>query len=141
MAFRGLVVAKRILFVDDDPIARALAVAALESDSVNVTVAADGRDALAALGASRFDLLLLDLEMPGIDGFAVLDAVRRSPKTATMPVVVVTGRTDDRSLDQVYRRGANGFAAKPVDWRMLRHQLRFVLRAHLLAESAPVRVA
>ena len=119
----------RFLFVDDDPILREFAQVNLASAAVEVDVASDGVDALEALARSRYDLLLVDLEMPRMDGFDLLAHVRADPATAHLPVVVQTGREDVEAIDRAFRAGATAFVTKPLNWRLLTYQLRFTLRA------------
>jgi CheY-like chemotaxis protein len=119
----------RLLFVDDDPILREFAQVHLSSDAVTVEVAADGLEALEALRRRSYDLLLVDLEMPRMDGFELLAHLRADPATAHLPVVVETGREDVDAIDRAFRAGATAFVTKPLNWRLLTYQLRFTLRA------------
>ncbi|MGJ3265162.1 MAG: ATP-binding response regulator [Salinarimonas sp.] len=119
----------RLLVVDDDPIMRELAVGQLDHPGGEVVTAADGEDALAILTRdARFDLILCDLEMPRMNGFALLAEMRRDPRLRNLPVVVITSRDDMFAVDRAYEVGATSFVAKPVNWRMLGYQLRYVLR-------------
>ena len=119
----------RLLFVDDDPILREFAQVNLASAAVEVDVAADGVEALEALSRRQYDLLLVDLEMPRMDGFDLLAHLRADPATAHLPVVVETGREDVDAIDRAFRAGATAFVTKPLNWRLLTYQLRFTLRA------------
>lgn len=119
----------RLLFVDDDPILREFAQVNLASAAANVDVAGDGVEALEALKAQRYDLLLVDLEMPRMDGFELLAKLRADPATAHTPIVVETGREDVDAIDRAFRAGATAFVTKPLNWRLLSYQLRFILRA------------
>jgi len=118
----------RILFVDDDPILREFAVVNLSSEHASVDTAPDGAAALAAIEAQAPDIMLLDLEMPTLDGFAVLKALRASEKHRDLPVIVVTGREDVEAVDRAFGAGATSFVVKPMNWRLLSHQLRYVHR-------------
>jgi len=118
----------RILFVDDDPILREFAAVNLATEHASVETAADGALALAAIEAQAPDLVLLDLEMPTVDGFAVLKALRASPIHQGLPVIVVTGREDVDAVDRAFAAGATSFVVKPLNWRLLSHQLRYVHR-------------
>jgi signal transduction histidine kinase/DNA-binding response OmpR family regulator/ABC-type sugar transport system substrate-binding protein len=93
-----------VLVVDDDPDLRELHGRLVQQAGGRALMAADGDEALALLGLERPELVLLDLVMPGRDGFAVLEAIRASPATREVPVIVVTGRdlseTDLDSLNQ-----------------------------------------
>lgn len=119
----------RILFVDDDPILREFAQVNLASTTAHVDVAADGIEALQAMGRRRYDILLVDLEMPRMDGFELLRHLREEPLTAHLPIVVETGREDVEAIDRAFRAGATAFVTKPLNWRLLAYQLRFTLRA------------
>ena len=118
-----------ILFVDDDPILREFAQVNLASATAEVDVAADGIEALEMLSRRRYDLLLVDLEMPRMDGFELLARLRADPETAHLPVIVETGREDVDAIDRAFRAGATAFVTKPMNWRLLSYQLRFTLRA------------
>ncbi len=118
-----------LLFVDDDPILREFAQVSLATDAVEVETAADGVEGLAALESSHFDAVLLDLEMPRMDGFQLLSRMRSEARWRDLPVIVVTGREDLESIDRAYRAGATAFTVKPLNWRLLSYQIRFVLRA------------
>jgi len=127
--------AVRILFVDDDPIMREFAVVHLSTDKANVAVAEDGLDALKAVSQDNFDLVLLDLEMPRMDGFEVLAALRADERTRHLPIIVVTGREDVGAIDRAFQAGATSFLVKPINWRLLSYQIRYVFRANQTEQS------
>lgn len=81
-----------ILLVDDDPTVRGLMRKTLERDGADLREAADGVEALARIAERRPDVILLDLEMPGLDGFGVLDELRKSFELRSIPVIVLTAR-------------------------------------------------
>jgi len=118
----------RILVADDDPILREFATVHLSTPVASVETAADGEEAWARLVAEPFDLLISDIEMPNLDGFGLVARIRAEPRLAHLPIVMVTGREDIVSIDRAYEAGATAFATKPVNWRQLSHQLRYVLR-------------
>jgi DNA-binding response OmpR family regulator len=128
--------AVRILFVDDDPIVREFATVHLSTDKAEVHLAEDGEAALHAVSALRPDVVLLDLEMPKLDGFEVLARLRADPATRELPVVVVTGREDVAAIDRAFEAGATSFIVKPINWRLLSYQIRYVLRAGRPERSA-----
>jgi signal transduction histidine kinase len=68
--------------------------------------------------------------MPRLDGFQVLDALRADEATKRLPVIVITGREDVVAIDRAFARGASSFIVKPINWRLLNYQIRFVDRAH-----------
>ncbi|WP_254600809.1 PleD family two-component system response regulator [Caulobacter sp. S45] len=121
--------AVHILFVDDDPIMREFAMVHLSTDKAQVTLACDGVEALEGVAALHPDIVLLDLEMPRLDGFEVLAKLRAGPETRELPVIVVTGREDVGAIDRAFEAGATSFLVKPINWRLLSYQIRYVMRA------------
>lgn len=121
--------AARVLFVDDDPILREFAQVNLSSPKATVDVASNGVEALERLALCDYDVMLVDLEMPVMDGFDTLTAVRADPRTRNLAVIVQTGREDVEAIDRAFRLGATSFVAKPLNWRLLTYQIRYVLRA------------
>ena len=119
----------RILFVDDDPILREFAQVNLASPKAEVDVAADGAEALRKLDGVDYDIVLLDLEMPVLDGFETLARIRANPRTRDLAVIVQTGREDVEAIDRAFRLGATSFVTKPLNWRLFSYQILHVLRA------------
>lgn len=119
----------RILFVDDDPILREFAQVNLASPKADVDVAADGAEALRKLDGVDYDIVLLDLEMPVLDGFETLARIRANPRTRDLAVIVQTGREDVEAIDRAFRLGATSFVTKPLNWRLFSYQILHVLRA------------
>ena len=119
-----------ILFVDDDPILREFASVHLSSEKVTVKTAGDGLMALGCLKTGHPDIILLDLEMPNMDGFQFLDELKRDHPGHDFPVIVVTGREDVVAIDRAYQAGAISFVVKPLNWRQLSYQIRYVHRSH-----------
>lgn len=108
----------RILVVDDDAIFRKLAGVAFGGLGLEVVACADGTSAQAAIAAGGFALVMLDLEVPGLDSFGMIAAVRASG-AGSVPVLVCSGRTDALSRERAMANGATDFVSKPVDWRAL----------------------
>ena len=119
----------RILVVDDDPILREFASVYLTTPMSEVVLASDAATALDILSREVFDIAMIDIEMPGMNGFELVEHIRADEKLRELPVVMVTGREDIVSIDRAYNSGATSFATKPVNWRQLSHQLRYVIRA------------
>ena len=116
-----------ILVVDDLPQNVRLLQAVLEPRGYEVAVAASGAEALARLGAGDIDLVLLDIVMPGMDGYEVCRAIRADPATEFLPVVMITASGEQekrRALDA----GADDFVAKPFDHAELLARVRSLLR-------------
>jgi CheY-like chemotaxis protein len=119
----------RVLFVDDDPILREFALVHLGTDKAEVKAVGDGDEALAVLAHWPADIVLLDLEMPRVDGFEVLRRLGETGRLGDLPVIVVTGREDIAAIDRAYAAGATSFVSKPLNWRLLSYQIRYVRRA------------
>jgi signal transduction histidine kinase len=131
----------RLLAVDDDPIMREFALAQLSQPGCEIVTAEDGEAAWDILetDARGFDLVLTDLEMPRLNGFGLLGQIRASARSAHLPVVVITTRDDVFAIDRAYELGVTSFVSKPVNWRLLGHQLRYVMRTSRM--EAEIRAA
>ena len=103
---------------------------------IDVTVAADGERGLAALRRGRFDVLLLDVMLPGIDGFEVCRRLRASPEWAGLPVLMLTARGEDVDKIVGLELGADDYLAKPFNPRELLARVRAVLRRGAAAPRA-----
>ena len=126
----------RILVVDDDPIHCEFARVYLSTPTATVETAQNGAEGMEKLRSEPFDLVVVDLEMPVMNGFQMIRAIRSDPTLRHLPVVIVTGLEDMESIDLAYDEGATSFVTKPVNWRLLSYQLRYVLRAQKLAAAA-----
>lgn len=118
----------RVLVADDDPTAGLLFRAALAGGDFVPTLVDNGSDALAEFQRNPFDLVLLDVEMPGLDGFEVCEAIRRTHGAAVVPVVLVTGLGDPAFLERAKQLAAD-YIAKPVNWQALPDMLKKLLAA------------
>ncbi len=127
----------RILVVDDDPILREFASVYLSTPVASVETVPDGSSALDCLRRERFDVIVLDIDMPELDGFELLQRIRADESLVHLPVVMLTGREDVLSIDKAYSLGATSFVTKPVNWRELTYQLRYVIRANRALRLAP----
>lgn len=126
-----------ILAVDDDPIQREFCSVYLSTPSVRVETADCAEAGLALLAEKRFAAALVDVDMPGMNGIEMVRVLREDRRFDDLPIMVITGREDMASIDQAYAAGATAFMSKPVNWRLLAHQIRFMVRAHraLLAKG------
>lgn len=126
----------RVLIVDDDAVLRLLAQEALQGFALTVAEADCGEAALAYLQTdSPPDLVLLDVDMPGMDGFEVCRRIRQRFDAVTLPIMMVTGCDDMASIATAYEAGATDFIAKPINWPILGHRARYLLRNAELAQS------
>jgi predicted signal transduction protein with EAL and GGDEF domain/FixJ family two-component response regulator len=124
-----------LLIVDDDHVMRMLEAETLARFGFDVREAEDGEQALELLVGPPPDLILLDVDMPGINGFEVCRHIRKRWDATDVPVVMVTGMDDLDSINQAYDAGANDFIAKPINWPMLGHRARYVLRSAQAARN------
>ncbi len=120
---------KRILVADDDRTALTLMRAALHGAGFSVSLASDGDQALALFRAGTFDLVMLDIDMPGRTGLEVCAELRRAAGEL-LPIVMVTGMDDVESVDAAYRAGATDFISKPISWALIAHRVRYMLRGY-----------
>jgi diguanylate cyclase (GGDEF)-like protein len=118
-----------VLVVDDDSVSRMLAVASLKKAGYATVEAADGADGVAACERFRPDLILMDVVMPGMDGFAAIREIRKLPGGDRVPVLMMTGLDDLTSIHRAYEVGATDFATKPINWVVLGYRVGYLLRA------------
>ena len=118
----------RVLIADDDALLRDIATATLENAGFDVQVASTGKAAVAACAARLPDIALLDVEMPSGNGYEACAAIRAMPGGVNVPIVMVTGHDDPASIDQAYDVGATDFVVKPINWALIVHRIRYVLR-------------
>ncbi len=104
----------RILLVDDDRQTRLKLSRNLESEGYTVGVAQGGRQALDMLESESFDLIILDILMPEVDGFTVLSQVKATPALSEIPVVVISAVDDPDSIEKCRQLGAAEYLIKPV---------------------------
>ena len=103
-----------VLVVDDSKIMREMIVACLRAqDGLAFTHAASGLEAIEQLSLKPFDLVILDLNMPDIGGLEVVEFVRGQDKLKTLPILIVTTRSDDGSREKVLAAGASRYLTKP----------------------------
>jgi diguanylate cyclase (GGDEF)-like protein len=121
---RGLV-----LVADDDPMMRLLMLEMLAQVGLDAVEAEDGLQAVASYQSMAPDLVLLDVEMPGMDGFSVCREIRRLESQSTVPIIMVTGGDELEAVTQAYEAGATDFVSKPINWPILGHRVLYVLRA------------
>lgn len=124
-----------VLVVDDDITARLLARRSLEKAGYIVAEAEDGLEALGIFEETRPDLVLLDVEMPNLDGYQTCIRLRALPNGKTVPVLMVTGLEDVASIERAYEAGATDFAHKPINWTILGHRVRYMLRTSELVDE------
>lgn len=103
-----------VLIVDDEPMARTLLRLMLVRAGFHVTEAEDGFDALDKIRKNQPDVVLLDVMMPGMDGFAVCEQLRNEAATAELPIIMLSAKTDLDSINKGLRAGATVYLTKPI---------------------------
>jgi two-component system cell cycle response regulator len=132
---------ERILVAEDSALLRRMLGDVLRDHGWTVLEAGDGETALTMARAEVPSVLLMAREMEGLDGMAVLDALRADARTADMPIVFVTGHTDARDLAEGLERGAHDYVRKPVDPVELVARIRTALRLRALHDELARRNA
>ena len=109
----------KILVVDDNEKNVELLEAILQSAEFEVLKAYDGKQAIEIIGQQRPDLLLLDIMMPQLDGFQVCEILRKDPRNAGLPIIMVTAKDKESDIVQSLERGADDYVVKPIDKKLL----------------------
>jgi len=103
----------RILVVEDSAVIRRLIEVCLRAADLEIVTREDGKTGLAAVGSESPDLVVLDIGLPGMDGWEVLDRIRRDESTRNIPVVVLTAHAEEESRRRANEGGADAFVTKP----------------------------
>src|SRR5438093_1009517 len=133
----------RILLIEDNEMNRDILSRRLARRGYQVEVAPDARTALQLLAGSAFDLVLLDVMMPEVDGFQVLGELRRTRSLAELPVIMATARDRSEDVVRALELGANDYVTKPLDFAVVHARVRTQLelqRARRALERANLRM-
>jgi diguanylate cyclase (GGDEF)-like protein len=136
MADQQLTETPLVLVVDDDPMIRVLVTEALQQIGFVVEEAENGRQALDFLKRCQPDVVLMDMLMPQMDGFQACQAFRALPQGRHVPVLMMAGLDDIASIDHAFEAGATDFITKPLNYTILGHRVRYLLRTMQAFESA-----
>ena len=125
--------ALKILLAEDNLVNQKLAMKLLEKDGHQVTLAQNGKDALSLLEQSAFDLVLMDVQMPEMDGLTAATVIRKQEETSRLhiPIIALTAHATKEDCDRCLRAGMDGYVAKPVSPANLRQTIRYVLNGKL----------
>jgi predicted signal transduction protein with EAL and GGDEF domain/CheY-like chemotaxis protein len=118
----------RVLLVDDDEVNLLLTSLALRERGMHITEASSGERALALVSQWTPDIIVLDAQMPGLDGFDTCRRLRALPGFEQVPVLMLTGLDDDASIARAFQAGATDFFVKATQWSLLAERLNFLLR-------------
>ena len=124
-----------VLVVDDEVTTRMIAEGSLGAAGYQVRVACDASQGLELIAQQVPDLLLLDVDMPGISGLEMCRKLREQKQFRALPIIMLTAHNDEQALVDSFAAGASDFCTKPVNWMLLAHRIRHLLRsARLLSE-------
>ena len=118
-----------VLVADDDPVMRILMLEMLGQVGLDAVEAEDGQQAVSLFQSMSPDLILMDVDMPKMDGFAACREIRRIETGSAVPIIMVTGGDDIEAVTNAYEVGATDFVSKPINWPILGHRVLYVLRA------------
>lgn len=124
-----------VLIVDDEAATRMVTREVLLNAGFEVAEAEDGAVALRLLDAIRPEIIVTDVTMPGMDGFALCEKIRLRPEERLLPVLMVTGLGDVASIHRAYEVGATDFITKPFNWLVLSQRIRHMVRESRLVEG------
>ncbi len=103
---------KKVLIIEDNKMSREMLRTTLEQEGILAVSVADGKQALAVLESENFDLIVLDLILPGLDGFGLLTMIKGTPKTAKIPIMILSGRDSKEEKEEAKRLGAAQYMVK-----------------------------
>ena len=106
---------KKILLVEDNPVNRRLAIFLLRSQGYQVREATNAPEAFEILKTEQFDLIVMDIQLPGMDGLVATTKLRTEPATANIPVIAVTSYAMAGDRDKALAAGCSGYVTKPID--------------------------
>jgi len=127
----------KLLLAEDDEFSRDMLTRRLQKQGFEVITAADGREALLAARQHRPDLILMDLDMPVLDGRAAMRSLKTDPRTARIPIIVLTAHTSPESVAEAVEAGCHSYEVKPVVVRRLVERIQEVLGPPPDATPAP----
>jgi CheY-like chemotaxis protein len=136
----GRMTALKLLVVEDDAASLELMSEVFTSLKAEVRAVSDSEKAVGIINQERFDGIFLDLEMPKLSGFELARLVRKSPSNKSTPIIIVTGRDERQTMQQVFALGATFFLQKPVDRQKLSSLFRTVSGGMLENRRRYIRV-
>jgi len=122
------------IIADDEDLGRLLLAESAAECGLEPLVYDNGTEALEAALSRDVAIVLLDVDMPGMDGFGVCRRLRAESRLASVPIVMVTGHEDSAAISLAFEAGATDFISKPVNWALLPHRLKYILRNASAAE-------
>ena len=120
-------ISKKILIIEDDPSFLRAVSHIVEKEGYNVTTAANGMTGLRMAREDKPDLLILDVMLPGIDGFEICNQLRNEPQTAQLPIIMLSAKGQETDKTTGLKVGANEYLTKPVDRAVLLEKVTALL--------------
>lgn len=117
----------KLLIVDDDPLFADIVRARLDGRACDIASSLNGAEALEFLRGNAVDVVVADLEMPVMDGYQFIEALRADADFTHLPIVVITGSEDADACERALACGANAFLTKPLNWSLFSHNISYVL--------------
>jgi two-component system, chemotaxis family, chemotaxis protein CheY len=114
---------RTVLVVDDSATVRKFVSVSLEMQGFSVTSACDGMDALEQLPKRKFDLIITDLNMPNMDGFELIRALRENPEYHDMPVIILSSLSDQLNKEQGANLGVSSYVVKPFSLEKIQYEV------------------
>jgi len=114
---------KTVLVVDDSPTVRKFVSVSLEMQGFSVTSACDGMDALEKLPRKRYDLVITDLNMPNMDGFALIRSLRENADFKELPVIILTSLSDQANKEEGTKLGITSYVVKPFSLEKIQYEV------------------
>lgn len=127
-----------VLWIDDNASLRKLAQRALTKTGFECLTAESGAEAISMMDHVEPDLILLDIEMPGMNGFetcAAIQVIRKQSGHSLIPILMVSGHDDLEFLDQAYDLGIIDIVLKPINWKLLIYRIRYILNSTKNSEA------
>ena len=127
----------RILVVEDHPLIAELIETRLRIEGLRPTKALGGAEAISRLDTEKFDLVILDIMMPDVDGYQVLAHIRNAEATRTLPVIFLTARSSPDDVERGLRMGADHYMTKPFSGADLVRRVKILLAERKLSAAEP----
>ena len=125
---------KKILLIEDDPVSRKFMELILQKEGFQVMTAVNGLEGLRKARTESPDLLVLDVMLPGLDGFEICYRLRSEPDTTKLPILILSAKGQDSDRDAALKVGANAFLSKPVDRLVLFSKVTELLNSSVSGE-------
>lgn len=121
------IILKKVLIIEDDPSFLRAVSHILEKEGYDVTVASNGMTGLRMAKEDKPDLLILDVMLPGIDGFEICNRLRNEPETVKLPIIMLSAKGQETDKTTGLKVGANNYLTKPVDRTVLLEKVTALL--------------